>query len=111
MSTIPENIIYNEDNIRSLDWKEHIRLRPGMYIGDTGTNGLHHLIYELVHNCVDEALAGYCHNINVRLQVDNSCSVSDDGRREAVGGYNGRSPSAHGCGALRRNRASTKPVG
>jgi DNA gyrase subunit B len=71
---------YGAGNVKHLKDAEHIRLRPGMYIGDTGTNGLHHLIYELVHNCVDEALAGYCHNINVTLHIDKSCSVSDDGR-------------------------------
>ena len=71
---------YTPDNIKYLKDGEHIRQRPGMYIGDTGTHGLHHLVYELIHNCVDEALAGYCHNIHVQLHVDNSCSVSDDGR-------------------------------
>src|SRR5262245_22054586 len=71
---------YTPSNIKYLKDRDHIRHRPGMYIGDTGKNGLHHLVYELVHNCVDEALAGSCHNIQVKLEVDGSCSVAVDGR-------------------------------
>jgi len=71
---------YEADNIEVLRDAEHIRHRPGMYIGDTGVKGMHHLVYELVHNSVDEALAGYCKHINVRINVDGSISVGDDGR-------------------------------
>jgi DNA gyrase subunit B len=71
---------YTPENVKYLKDADHIRSRPGMYIGDTGSRGLHHLAYELVYNSVDEALAGYCRNIHVTLHVDNSCSVSDDGR-------------------------------
>jgi DNA gyrase subunit B len=71
---------YTYKNIKHLKDADHIRKRPGMYIGDTGSRGLHHLVYELVHNCIDEALAGYCRTIHVKLNVDNSCTVIDDGR-------------------------------
>jgi DNA gyrase subunit B len=71
---------YEPENVDILRDAAHIRARPGMYIGDTGTKGLHHLVYELVYNSVDEALAGYCKNIHITINVDGSLSVSDDGR-------------------------------
>src|SRR5882757_223685 len=71
---------YDSENVQVLRDAAHIRARPGMYIGDTGPKGLHHLVYELIYNSVDEALAGYCHNIFVSINVDGSCSVIDDGR-------------------------------
>jgi DNA gyrase subunit B len=67
----------NVDVLRDAD---HIRARPGMYIGDSSTKGLHHLVYELIYNSVDEALAGFCHNIHVSINVDGSLTVTDDGR-------------------------------
>ena len=71
---------YGSDSVQIYRDAEHIRHRPGMYIGDTGVRGLHHLAYELVYNSVDEALAGYCKTIVVKIHVDRSISVSDDGR-------------------------------
>jgi DNA gyrase subunit B len=71
---------YTPENFQVLRDADHIRARPGMYIGDTGSHGLHHLVYELIYNSVDEALAGYCKHITVKVHVDESCSVSDDGR-------------------------------
>ena len=71
---------YTEGDVEVKRDAAHIRQRPGMYIGDTGTKGLHHLVYELVGNSVDEALAGFCKSIHVRIKTDGSLSVSDDGR-------------------------------
>lgn len=71
---------YAGEDIKILRDAAHIRQRPGMYIGDTGTKGLHHLVYELVYNSVDEALAGFCKHITVTVHVDGSCGVGDDGR-------------------------------
>src|SRR5438552_1128771 len=71
---------YGEDNVLIFRDTAHIRQRPSMYIGNTASSGLHHLVYELVYNSVDEALAGYCRNILVKIDVDKSISVSDDGR-------------------------------
>src|SRR5271165_3652515 len=71
---------YGGESVQVLKDAAHIRQRPGMYIGDTGSKGLHHLVYELVYNSVDEALAGHCRNIHVKINVDGSLSVIDDGR-------------------------------
>src|SRR5690348_8212392 len=83
-TTAPEAVArsdqYGSDNVQIFRDAAHIRQRPSMYIGNVAASGLHHLVYELVYNSVDEALAGHCHNIHVKINVDNSLSVDDDGR-------------------------------
>ena len=76
---------YSEDSIQALEGMEHVRMRPSMYIGDVGTRGLHHLVYEVVDNSIDEAMGGHCDTISVSMNEDHSITVTDNGRGIPVG--------------------------
>ena len=85
MSTDNSKNQYSADSIQALEGMEHVRKRPSMYIGDVGSRGLHHLVYEVVDNSIDEAMAGYCSSISIEINSDSSLTVEDDGRGIPVG--------------------------
>jgi len=85
MSTDNSKNQYSADSIQALEGMEHVRKRPSMYIGDVGSRGLHHLVYEVVDNSIDEAMAGHCSTITIEINNDSSLTVEDDGRGIPVG--------------------------
>ena len=85
---------YSADSIQALEGMEHVRMRPSMYIGDVSSRGLHHLVYEVVDNSIDEAMAGHCDTIDVIINENNSITVRDNGRGIPVGMHKKEAVSA-----------------
>jgi DNA gyrase subunit B len=88
---------YSADSIQALEGMEHVRMRPSMYIGDVGVRGLHHLVYEVVDNSIDEAMGGHCDTIRVDINEDGSITVEDNGRGIPVGIHKRRSFGIGSC--------------
>ena len=91
---------YDESSIQVLEGIQAVRKRPAMYIGDTGLAGLHHLVYEVVDNAIDEAMAGFCNEIHVRLGADGSCTIQDNGRGIPIGPMAHPNPDINGKPAV-----------